>query len=442
MENNLNNLLFITVEDVKESKLWQPINDRKQSAYNDNLIYNAILKTSLWMDRLSGGTISDKINKKDLFPWVKKDNTGVIEYDKWLSYIQSGCLLAVINWYLPKGVNDLTGSASFSQGGVAYSQTNDPEANENITRDVKNALKLAGEIIDIISSKTNIRPYNYNLGNYAHPWEEEYKYITKKTFYETLLFWLKERFQTDNSINITYPTINDFSKIDYNEYIKLIVPFDNDTIYYENNVWKAKQGSDIPSDVIKDSDLNKDYIDKEGGKYIVKKAQSGSSITVNAPLHQKDNGSLELLLSDEFGIENNKLSFNKSFKDTFEQVIKWIFDIGKKIKWEKVSISYTPDSAKYIDIPEFSEEYRYQVWLSPTNRKGAEGMLWLEPPYFTETKENKTLSKHQATCFIDDFDKTPYSIALYSASGRIYLTNGSEGSNIPINSVRIFRQEV
>ncbi len=246
MENNLSNLLFITVEDVKESKLWQPINDRKQSAYNDNLIYNAILKTSLWMDRLSGGTISDKINKKDLFPWVKKDNTGLIEYDKWLSYIQSACLLAVINWYLPKGVNDLTGSASFSQGGVAYSQTNDPEANENITRDVKNALKLAGEIIDIISSKTFTRPYNYSLDNYAHSWEKEYKHINKKTFYPTLLFLLKERLQTDNSINITYPTINDFSKIDYNEYIKLIVPFDNDTIYYENNVWKAKQGGDIP----------------------------------------------------------------------------------------------------------------------------------------------------------------------------------------------------
>ncbi|RUO86496.1 hypothetical protein [Spiroplasma endosymbiont of Megaselia nigra] len=273
MENNLNNLLFITVEDVKESKLWQPINDRKQSAYNDNLIYNAILKTSLWMDRLSGGTISDKINKKDLFPWVKKDNTGLIEYDKWLSYIQSACLLAVINWYLPKGVNDLTGSASFSQGGVAYSQTNDPEANENITRDVKNALKLAGEIIDIISSKTVSRPYNYSLDNYAHPWEEEYKHISKKTFYPTLLFWLKERLQTDNSINITYPTINDFSKIDYNEYIKLIVPFDNNTIYEENGLWKAKQDGDIPSDVIKDSNLNKTYIEKVDGKYIVKTSQ-------------------------------------------------------------------------------------------------------------------------------------------------------------------------
>ncbi|UZQ30369.1 MAG: hypothetical protein OHM56_02175 [Spiroplasma phoeniceum] len=273
MENNLSNLLFITVEDVKESKLWQPINDRKQSSYNDNLIYNAILKTSLWMDRLSGGTISDKINKKDLFPWVKKDNTGLIEYDKWLSYIQSACLLTVMNWYLPKGVNDLTGSASFSQGGVAYSQTNDPEANENITRDVKNALKLAGEIIDIISSKTVSRPYNYSIDNYVHSWEEEYKHIGKKTFYPTLLFWLKERLQTDNSINISYPTINDFSKIDYNEYIKLIVPFDNDSIYYENNVWKSKQGADVSSDVIKDSELNKDYIEKVDGKYIVKTAK-------------------------------------------------------------------------------------------------------------------------------------------------------------------------
>ncbi|RUO85695.1 hypothetical protein, partial [Spiroplasma endosymbiont of Megaselia nigra] len=150
---------------------------------------------------------------------------------------------------------------------------NDPEANENITRDVKNALKLAGEIIDIISSKTVSRPYNYSLDNYAHSWEEEYKHISKKTFYPTLLFWLKEQLQTDNSINITYPTINDFSKIDYNEYIKLIVPFDNDTIYYENNVWKAKQSGEIPSDVIKDSDLDKKYIDKENNKYIVKTSQ-------------------------------------------------------------------------------------------------------------------------------------------------------------------------
>ncbi|PQP78593.1 hypothetical protein C6B38_05035 [Spiroplasma sp. ChiS] len=221
----------------------------------------------------------------------------------------------------------------------------------------------------------------------------------------------------------------------------LSVPFDNNTIYYENNVWKAKQGGDIPSDVIKDSDLNKDYIDKEDGKYIVKKAQSGSSITVNAPLHQKDNGSLELLLSDEFNIENNKLSLNKGLKDTIDQMLKWVFEINKKIKWEKVPISYTPDSSTYIDIPEFSEKYRYDVRLSPTIRKNVEGSLKLEPPYILDRHEN-ILIKRQADCFIDDLDKIPYSIALYNSNGRVYLTNGSTGTNITINSVRILRQEV
>ncbi|AXF96049.1 hypothetical protein [Spiroplasma phoeniceum] len=234
----------------------------------------------------------------------------------------------------------------------------------------------------------------------------------------------------------------DNKSIIYNSNNELSVPFDNDTIYYENNVWKAKQGGDIPSDVIKDSDLNKDYIDKEDGKYIVKKAQSGSSITVNAPLHQKDDSSLELLLSDEFDIENNKLSLDKGLTDTIDQMLKWVLEINKKIKWEEVPISYTPDSSTYIDIPEFSEEYRYQVRMSPTNRSTSEGNLRLDPPYFTEKKANKTLSKRQSIAFIDDMDKTHYSISLYNATGRVYLTDGNAGNNVKINSVRVLRQEV
>ncbi len=68
------------------------------------------------------------------------------------------------------------------------------------------------------------------------------------------------------------------TKIDNKSIIKnnnneINVPFNNKTIYYENNVWKAKQSGYIPSDVIKDSDLNKDYIDKESGKYIIKTSQ-------------------------------------------------------------------------------------------------------------------------------------------------------------------------
>ncbi|WP_338956170.1 hypothetical protein [Spiroplasma endosymbiont of Polydrusus cervinus] len=353
MENNLSNLLFITVEDVKESNLWQPINDRKQSAYNDNLIYNAILKTSLWMDRLSGGTISDKINKKDLFPWVKKDNTGLIEYDKWLSYIQSACLLAVMNWYLPKGVNDLTGSASFSQGGVAYSQTNDPEANENITRDVKNALKLVGEIIDIISSKTVDRPYNYHLGNYAHSWEEEYKYITKKTFYDSLLFYLKEKVQTDNTINITHPTIIDYSKIDYNEYIKLVVPFDNDTIYYENNVWKAKQCSSVETSI--------------DNKTIIKNDQQ------------------QLMVSD---VKQDKLISGTNIKTINGNSLLGNGDISINTDndWEVVNTSdFISDSSHYYDIKNYDKDnYSYQVFVqnnenNPTGGYG--GMVTTNPRF-------------------------------------------------------------
>ncbi|WP_253301347.1 hypothetical protein [Spiroplasma endosymbiont of Phyllotreta cruciferae] len=356
MENNLSNLLFITVEDVKASKLWQPINDRKQSAYNYNLIYNAILKTSLWMDRLSGGTISDKINKKYLFPWVKKDNTGLIEYDKWLSYIQSACLLAVINWYLPKGVNDLTGSASFSQGGVAYSQTNDPEANENITCDVKNALKLAGEIIDIISSKTVSRPYNYSLDNYAHPWEEEYKHISKKTFYPTLLFWLKERLQTDNSINITYPTINDFSKIDYNEYIKLIVPFDNDTIYYENNVWKTKQSGQSQNlhIVIGESGrANADYDKQTGGLRIWDSSfKNNDQVADFSVIKTKKTPGLEAT--------DDTLPTTKYINEHYQ------LKGGGGNDWEVVDTNdFVPDTISEYKIRNFDKsKYVYKIWAN------------------------------------------------------------------------------
>ncbi|WP_353487206.1 hypothetical protein, partial [Spiroplasma phoeniceum] len=88
-----------------------------------------------------------------------------------------------------------------------------------------------------------------------------------KTFYPTLLFWLKERLQTDNSINITYPTINDFSKIDYNEYIKIIVPFDNDSIYYDeiNKVWKSNTANIINPDSIMKTLNHNDFVITEGG---------------------------------------------------------------------------------------------------------------------------------------------------------------------------------
>ncbi len=165
--------------------------------------------------------------------------------------------------------------------------------------------------------------------------------FSKKTFYPTLLFWLKERLQTDNSINITYPTINDFSKIDYNEYIKLIVPFDNDTIYYENNVWKTKQGGDIPSDVIKDSDLNKDYIDKENDKYIVKTSQD---------INTKQD---KLVIGTNIKtINGNSLLGNGDIS------------ISSESKWEVVDTSDFIPSIPHYFIKGFDKtKYQYKLWL-------------------------------------------------------------------------------
>ncbi|ALA97938.1 hypothetical protein SKUN_001052 [Spiroplasma kunkelii CR2-3x] len=58
------------------------------------------------------------------------------------------------------------------------------------------------------------------------------------------------------------------------------------------------------------------------------------------------------------------LSKDWELKITIEIAQKIIERIGNKIRWEPVPIpSFTTDSAKYIDIPEFSEKYRYQVWL-------------------------------------------------------------------------------
>ncbi|PQM29807.1 hypothetical protein [Spiroplasma poulsonii] len=71
-----------------------------------------------------------------------------------------GLFISSYKLIFTKGVNDLTGSASFSQGGVGIFQTNDPEAMKILLVMLK-CFKLAGEIIDIISSKTVSRPYNY-----------------------------------------------------------------------------------------------------------------------------------------------------------------------------------------------------------------------------------------------------------------------------------------
>ncbi len=130
---------------------------------------------------------------------------------------------------------------------------------------------------------------------------------------------------------------------------KINVPFDNETIYYENNVWKAKQSGDIPSDVIKDSDLNKDCIDKENGKNIVKKSQ-------------------------DINLKQDKLISSKNIKTINDNSLLGRSDISINTgnDWEVVDTSdFISFSDKKYQIRNYdSKKYKYKLWIGVNENYG------------------------------------------------------------------------
>ncbi|WP_419335220.1 hypothetical protein [Spiroplasma endosymbiont of Sarcophaga variegata] len=158
------------------------------------------------------------------------------------------------------------------------------------------------------------------------------------------------------------------TKIDNKSIIKnnnneINVPFDNDTIYYENNVWKTKQGGDIPTDVIKDSDLNKDYIDKENGKYIVKTAKDllSNYYDVNAIDNFLINKQDKLISGTNIKtINGNSLLGNGDIS------------INNGNDWELVDISdFVSFSDKKYQIRNYdSTKYKYKLWIGTYENDG------------------------------------------------------------------------
>ncbi|WP_419335302.1 hypothetical protein [Spiroplasma endosymbiont of Sarcophaga variegata] len=158
------------------------------------------------------------------------------------------------------------------------------------------------------------------------------------------------------------------TKIDNKSIIKnnnneINVPFDNDTIYYENNVWKTKQGVDIPTDVIKDSDLNKDYIDKENGKYIVKTAKDllSNYYDVNAIDNFLINKQDKLISGTNIKtINGNSLLGNGDIS------------INNGNDWELVDISdFVSFSDKKYQIRNYdSTKYKYKLWIGTYENDG------------------------------------------------------------------------
>ncbi|MFX4057935.1 MAG: hypothetical protein EHV01_006485, partial [Spiroplasma sp. hy2] len=156
------------------------------------------------------------------------------------------------------------------------------------------------------------------------------------------------------------------------------VPFDNNTIYYEDNVWKAKQSGDIPSDGIKDSDLNKDYIDKQDGKYIVKTSQDLKN-------NYYDAAAIDNILLDK----QDKLISGTNIKTINGNSLLGSGDISISggSDWELVNTSdFKPNDTQYILPVTPNGIYKYKVEL---------GYL----------KENKTIYKSSLIFSEKGFDK-------------------------------------
>ncbi|WP_426605547.1 hypothetical protein [Spiroplasma endosymbiont of Glossina fuscipes fuscipes] len=132
----------------------------------------------------------------------------------------------------------------------------------------------------------------------------------------------------------------DNKSVIYNSNNELSVPFDNYTIYNENGVWKTKQGGQIPSDVIKDSDLNKDYIDKVNNKYIVKTSQD-----INTKQDKLVSGTNIKTINGNSLLGNGDIS------------------ISGGNDWEVVDISdFIPDGSQCF-IKDFNKtKYQYKLW--------------------------------------------------------------------------------
>ncbi len=175
------------------------------------------------------------------------------------------------------------------------------------------------------------------------------------------------------------------TKIDNKSIIKnnnneINVPFDNDTIYYENNVWKAKQGgsSDIKIDnkyIIKNSNDEITVSDLKQNKITL---LSNSSGRANADFNA-ENGELRIWdpsfgggkQTADYDIIDSSVAGIESTDDTFGTT-KYIdkFYLQKKDlpnDWELVDISDFVQGSKRYKIKNWNKsEYYYRLWCYTT----------------------------------------------------------------------------
>ncbi|WP_338954950.1 hypothetical protein [Spiroplasma endosymbiont of Polydrusus cervinus] len=116
------------------------------------------------------------------------------------------------------------------------------------------------------------------------------------------------------------------------------------------------QSNNIPTDIIKDSDLNKDYIDKENDKYIVKTSQD-----INTKQNKLISGTNIKTINGNSLLGGGNVTIISSND------------------WEEVDTHDFRAGQTGYNIPNFyKEKYIYRIWASGKNSQGdlkSQGML-------------------------------------------------------------------
>ncbi len=359
----LESFKLITLEEFKNwegfDKLVSKYGKKLYDGNISNYLIEGIVRAILQLDSICGYRLETE------FPLLDPNS----EIDKKrINYVKIACCLQT-QYLIRTGIEYSSGGENSSDGVASYTYPSNMKI--EFSHDVISLLEKAKFYKS--QTITKINPDNYGFKNEYHTWfgrpytnhkdrpimlsEADAKYVWKNSIFKSntlsIIPWADTEksgiWQIEISQELLVKYIDNYlknMKIDnksvvYNTNNELSVPFDNDTIYYENNVWKAKQSGEIPSDIIKDSDLNKNYIDKEDGKYIVKTSQD-----INLKQDKLISG------ANIKTINGNSLLGNGDIT------------ISSESKWEVVDKSDFIPSIPHYFIKGFDKtKYQYKLWL-------------------------------------------------------------------------------
>lgn len=319
--------MYISIKELKESGFWTKDFENNPQTYSDEWINKAINLSSVKINDWTGGYIGYADNIDNL---TEEQQIGV----KWATAIYT------LHW-LSKGSEYILQATTFSQGSQSYS-IQQPDDMQFVPDEVQKILINAGLYENIRFG--NLKEKNRSL--FGNGWRFEFDEGAGYAQYD----WVRNNYIANNNITSSDNSIliNFINRVDAMPQ-KLDLKINSEKI--------------IPFDGIKDSDLNKDYIEKVDGKYIVKTSQ-------------------------DINLKQDKLVSGENIKTINGNSLLGSGDISINVgnDWEEVNTSdFVSNSSNIYDIKNYDKDnYSYQVFVqnNEDNPTGGGGGMVITHPKF------------------------------------------------------------